>query len=286
MRTCSCRSTTRRRGLTQGCGSAQGRTPAVSASTTRATRLARSRQCALRSGAQQGQLDLTACDRHGTRRVGRAVRGGVGLSRRAIACGGGPPPKARKSCTGCAWAMGCGATHGTVARVCCGRQATGATPTVHKARSDEERDRCVTHWRSDDTTGATRRSARVRARAFGMFYWGVKTSMKASVSRDTSALLPRDDAAAEHVWVAPQGPLGSPAPRGPHVEPRGARAGQNRARRVARAVPGGEAHQTKMGDARAERAREAPMDPTDPWGTLGARVVEAKGARGARVGGV
>ena len=26
------------------------------------------------------------------------------------------------------------------------------------------------------------------------------------------------------------------------------------------------------------------MDPTDPWGTLGARVVEAKGARGARVG--
>ena len=27
------------------------------------------------------------------------------------------------------------------------------------------------------------------------------------------------------------------------------------------------------------------MDPTDPWATLGARVVEAKGARGARVGG-
>ena len=27
------------------------------------------------------------------------------------------------------------------------------------------------------------------------------------------------------------------------------------------------------------------MDPTDPWGTLGTRVVEAKGARGARVGG-
>ena len=27
------------------------------------------------------------------------------------------------------------------------------------------------------------------------------------------------------------------------------------------------------------------MDPKDPWGTLGARVVEAKGARGARVGG-
>ena len=54
---------------------AWGRTRAVSASATRATRLARSRQCALRSGAQQGQLDLTACDRHETRRVGRAVWG-------------------------------------------------------------------------------------------------------------------------------------------------------------------------------------------------------------------
>jgi hypothetical protein len=32
--------------------------------------------------------------------------------------------------------------------------------------------------------------------------------------------LPRDDAGAEHVRVLPQGPLGSPAPRGPRVEPR------------------------------------------------------------------
>jgi len=30
-------------------------------------------------------------------------------------------------------------------------------------------------------------------------------------------------------------------------------------------------------------APEAPMDPTDPWGTLGAHVVAAKGARAARV---
>ena len=30
---------------------------------------------------------------------------------------------------------------------------------------------------------------------------------------------------------------------------------------------------------------EALMDPADPWGTLGAHVVEAKGARGARIGG-
>ena len=40
-----------------------------------------------------------------------------------------------------------------------------------------------------------------------------------------------------------------------------------------------------MGDVHAEHAPEALMDPTDPWGTLGAHVVEAKGARGARVGG-
>ena len=62
---------------------------------------------------------------------------------------------------------------------------------------------------------------------------GVRPSMKVGVSRGASALLPRDDAAAEHVRVAPQGPLESPAPRGPRVEPRGARVGRNRARRVA-----------------------------------------------------
>ena len=101
--------------------------------------------------------------------------------------------------------------------------------------------------------------------------------------KGTRCTFPRDDAGAEHVRALPQGPLGPPAPRGPRVEPRWARAGQNRARRVARAVPGGEAHRTKMGDVHAERAPEAPMDPTDPWGTLGAHVVEAKGARGACV---
>ena len=35
----------------------------------------------------------------------------------------------------------------------------------------------------------------------------------------------------------------------------------------------------------SERAPEALMDPADPWGTLGAHVVEAKGARDARVEG-
>ena len=49
---------------------------------------------------------------------------------------------------------------------------------------------------------------------------------------------------------------------GRSIEPRGARAGQNRARRVARAVPRGEAHRTKMGDVHAEHAMEALIDPT------------------------
>ena len=111
--------------------------------------------------------------------------------------------------------------------------------------------------------------------------------MKASVSRGTSALLPRDDARAEHVWVAPQGPLGSPAPRGPHVEP--PLVGPVRDiigllgwRRLF--LPGGEAHRTKMSDVHAERAPGAVMDPTDQWGTLDAHVVTAKGARRASEG--
>ena len=54
---------------------------------------------------------------------------------------------------------------------------------------------------------------------------------------------------------------------------------------MAHAVPGGEAHRTKMSDVHAERAPEAVMDPTDQWRTLDAHVVAAKGARGARVGG-
>ena len=42
-----------------------------------------------------------------------------------------------------------------------------------------------------------------------------------------------------------------------------------------------------MSDVHAESAPGALMDPTDPWGKLGAHVVVAKpkGARGARVGG-
>ena len=40
-----------------------------------------------------------------------------------------------------------------------------------------------------------------------------------------------------------------------------------------------------MGDAHAGDAPGGLLDPTDSWGTLGAHVVTAKGARGARVGG-
>ena len=151
MRTRSCRSATRRRGRTQGRGSAQGRTRAVSASTRRATRSDRSRQRALCSGAQQGQLDLTACDRYGARRVSRAAQGGTCLWCWAIACGGGPPPRARTSCTGCTCASSCGATHGTEARACWGRRATGATPSFRGARCSSRRGRCVAQGRSDGT---------------------------------------------------------------------------------------------------------------------------------------
>ena len=49
---------------------------------------------------------------------------------------------------------------------------------------------------------------------------------------------------------------------------------------AAQAVPGGEALSTKMGDARAEHAPEGLADPAVAWGTLGAHVVTAKGARG------
>jgi len=142
---------TRRPGAAGQCGTAQGRTRAVSARSTRATCLARTRKRALPCAAAQGQLHLTACDGWGTQRVGRAVRGGAGRSCWAIACGGGPPPRARTSCTGCTCASSCGATHGTEARACWGRRATGATPSVRGARRSSRWGRCVALGRSDGT---------------------------------------------------------------------------------------------------------------------------------------
>ena len=46
-------------------------------------------------------------------------------------------------------------------------------------------------------------------------------------------------------------------------------------RRLFRAVR--QIRPTKMSDVHAEHAMGASMDPTDPWGTLGAHVVKAKG---------
>ena len=46
-------------------------------------------------------------------------------------------------------------------------------------------------------------------------------------------------------------------------------------------VPGGEALWTKMGDAHAEHAPEGLVNPAVAWATLGAHVVNARGARGA-----
>ena len=83
MRTRSCRSATRRRGLPQGRGSAPRRTRAVSACPTRTTGLARCRQRALPPSVSQCQLDRTACDQCGTRGVDRARWGGAGLPRGA-----------------------------------------------------------------------------------------------------------------------------------------------------------------------------------------------------------
>ena len=127
MRTRSCRPATRWPGAAGRSWAAQRLTRAASASTTRVTLSPRCRQRAPRGGAQQCQLHLTACGRRGTRRVGRARRGGAGLSCWAITCGGGPPLKTRASCTGCACARSCGVTHGTAARACWGQRATGAT---------------------------------------------------------------------------------------------------------------------------------------------------------------
>ena len=89
--------------------------------------------------------------RHASAGRGGAVRGGAGRSCWAIACGGGPPPRARTSCTGCTCASSCGATHGTEARACWGRRATGATPSVRGARCSSRWGRCVALGRSDGT---------------------------------------------------------------------------------------------------------------------------------------
>ena len=136
---------------------APGRTRAVSACTTRATRLARTRRRARPLGACQYKLGRTACDRSGMRRVGRARRGDAGLLCLANACGEGPSPKARKSCTSCTSA---GAVPQPVAviRACWADRRPARRPRgVHGARFSSRWGLCVAHGRSGGTTGRHRR---------------------------------------------------------------------------------------------------------------------------------
>ena len=128
-------------------------------------------------------------------------RGASRLHVPAILCG----------CTSCTSALGRGATHGAVARVCCGRQATGVTPTVHKVRFSSERGRCVTHWRSDGTTAPEAAAPGARARAVGVFYGGITRGGRLKVWQGRERSSPGHDAPVEHAWVLPQGPLGLPA---------------------------------------------------------------------------
>jgi hypothetical protein len=340
VRTRSCRSATRRRGLMQGRGSAQGRTRAVSASTTRATRLsaagsvpwaaADSRARSISppaigaerdalaggdgagagldpgthpgrlgehnapcpkpavcpgSGAQQAQLVLTACDRHGTRRVGRTMRGGAGRCGTVVI---GDRVWWRPSARG---AQELRRLHECIVLRRhprqCGTSLLGKTSDRRNAHRPWSAFLIATGplrhslvlGRHDAARG---RSARAQRVLLGCSKGEINGEGRLR-SRERS--FPGHDAQAEHVRVFPQGPLGPPAPRGSRVEPRGARAGQNKAPRAAQAVPGGEALSTKMGDAHAEHAPEGLVDPAVAWGTLGAHVVTARGARRACGGG-
>ena len=89
----ACKSATRRRGLTQGCGSVPGRTRAVSACTTRATRLARTRKRALPLGRMsvQARPHRLRSKRDATRRSGAAGRCGAAVFGQRVR--GRPVPK-------------------------------------------------------------------------------------------------------------------------------------------------------------------------------------------------
>ena len=120
-------------------------------------------------------------------------------------------PASLCGCTSCTSALGCGATHGTVARVCCGRQATGVTPTVHKVRFSSERGRCVTHWRSDGTTEPEAGGAARERVLLACFTRGDNSRGSSKVWQGRERSSPGHDAPVEHAWVLPQGPLGLPA---------------------------------------------------------------------------
>ena len=114
--------------------------------------LARRRKRAQHGGARQFKLHLTACDRYGMRRVGRAVRGGVNRLCWAIAARNGL--RQRRARAAQAAHVPGSATQPTARW----HEPAGADErparhcTVHLARMPPERGRCVAQGRSDGTT--------------------------------------------------------------------------------------------------------------------------------------
>ena len=104
-----------------------------------------------------------ACRRSRSQRLEPAFLTRCGASRLHV-------PTSGCGCASCACALSCGANHGTVARACWGRRATGASPTSHGACLPRSGGggRCVTHWRSDGTTPPPQAGApAARGRALG-----------------------------------------------------------------------------------------------------------------------
>jgi len=152
-------------------------------------------------------------------------------------------PTSGCGCASCACALSCGANHGTVARACWGRRATGPSPTRHGACPPRRGGGGVA-----SPTGARTARRRHRPRREGVLLasseWGINGGRTAEVLQRLRVLLPTPRRAGR------------------------ARAGQNGAPRGAQAVPGGEALSTKMGDAHAEHAPEGLANTAVAWGTL------------------
>ena len=147
---------------------APGRTRAVSACTTRATRLARTRSVPCPSPHISASSAAPPAIEAG--RDASSGRGGAMRCRRA---GAWPRAvalrrKARTSCAGCACGWSCAATHDTAARGCWGRRATSTTlhrPWSTYATGTGPLRRPLALGRHES---ATDRSSRARERAAGM----------------------------------------------------------------------------------------------------------------------
>ena len=135
----------------------------------RATRLARSRKRVLPTGAHQFKLDLTACDRRGTRRVGRAQRGGAGLSCLAVACGAVPTLNGTRELHKLHKCLGMRRNPWQCHEPA---EPMGDRHDAHVASTEPvppERGRCVAHGRSDSTTAPQGDASCARTRAAGIF---------------------------------------------------------------------------------------------------------------------